>query len=276
MFHLDPNQSYVMPAHFGPRYMGEKTSGCYHDVTAVAVSYVTDRERLAAYVPAPYEVNDEALVTVYYACNKKIDWLAGNGYNMIAVNAAVTFNGEHEQLRGTYTLVIWENLADPILIGREVQGIPKIYADIPEHSVTDGQWRCSASHFGHKILDLCAGDLSPVSQADIAAGQNAIKDQNNPMAWRFLPAIGGFGPPAVNEAVIFPSEDTFSEVHVGTGSIDWQRLSWEQNPTQYHIVNALEALPVLEYRPALVTRGSTNLALPERWTRALGPVTVGG
>ena len=276
MFKLDPSQSYLMPAHFGPRYIGEKSSGWYHDVTAIAVSYVTDRAKLAAYVPSPYEIAEEALVTVYYACNKEIDWLAGHGYNMIAVNAAVTFNGVQERLHGTYTLVIWENLTDPILVGREVQGIPKIYADIPEHSILQGEWRCSASHFGHKFLDLSARDLSPVSPEEIAAGQEAAKDSNNPMAWRFLPAIGGFGPPAVNEAVTFPSEDTFSEVHVGNGKIDWQRLTWEQNPTQYHIVNALQELPVLEYRPALVTKGSTNLVLPERWTRALGPVSTGG
>ena len=50
------------------------------------------------------------------------------------MSAAVVFNGEQEQLEGTFTLVIWENLTDPILIGREVQGIPKIYADIQDHS----------------------------------------------------------------------------------------------------------------------------------------------
>jgi acetoacetate decarboxylase len=275
MFTLDPNQSYVMPVHFGPRYIGEKSSGWYHDVTAIAVSYVTDRDKLAAYIPAPYEITEEPLITVYYACNKQVDWLAGRGYNMIGVNAAVMFESEREQLRGTYTLVIWENLTDPILVGREVQGIPKIYADIPDHSINQGEWCCNASHYGHKIIDIAARNLSPVSPEDIAAGQDAARASNNPMAWRYLPAIGGFGPPAVNEAVTFPSEDRFTEVSVGEGAIDWHRLTWEQNPTQYHIVNALQALPVLEYRPSLVTRGSTNLVLPERWTRALGPVSTG-
>lgn len=269
MFTIDPNQSYVMPAHFGPRYIGEKTSGRYRDCTAMTVSYVTDREKLAAYLPAPFEVGEEAVVTVYYVCNKNIDWLAGHGYNMIAVNASVVYQGEKEQLTGTYCLVIWENLTDPILVGREVQGIPKVYADIPDHSVHHNDWRCNASHFGHKILDLSISKLVAIPAEDIAAEQNAQEGKDHPMTWRYLPAIGGFGQPAVNEAATFPSRNTFTEAWTGEGEVDWCRLTWEQNPTQYHFVNALEALPVLAYLPAIVTKGSTDLVLPDRLTRTL-------
>ena len=276
MFKLDPRQSHIMPAHFGPRYTGEKSSGWYRDVTVMALSYVTDREKLAAYIPEPYELPEQAVITVFYACNKQIDWLAGHGYNMIGVNAGVVFQGEHEQLQGTYSLVIWENLTDPILVGREVQGIPKIYADIPDHSVNADVWRCNASHFGHKIIDLSISNLSAVSAKDIAQTEESAKDTNNPMAWRYLPCVGGFGQPAVNEAVLYPSENKFSEVFVGEGEVHWQKLLWEQNPTQFHIVNALEALPVLQYLPAIVTKGSANLVVPERWTRSLGPVKAAG
>lgn len=269
MFKLDPNQSYMMPAHFGPRYIGEKTSGWYRDVTVMAVPFITDREKLAAYLPAPYEVAEEAVVTVYYACNKQVDWLAGRGYNMVGVNASVIYRGEQETLSGNYALVIWENLADPILVGREVQGIPKVFADIPDHSVTKNEWRCNASHFGHKILDLSISNPGAVAQEDIAAQQKAGYGKDHPMTWRYLPAIGGFGNAAVNEPVTFPSDSIYTEAMVGEGKINWNQLSWEQNPNQYHIVNALEALPILEYLPAIITRGSTNLSLPERWTRKL-------
>jgi acetoacetate decarboxylase len=270
MFKPDPNQSYVMPAHFGPRYIGEKTSGWYRDVTAMTVSYRTDREKLAAYLPEPFEVAEVAIVSVVYACNKNIDWLAGRGYNMISVNASVVYKGEKEQLQGTYTLVVWENLTDPILVGREVQGIPKVYADIDDHSIVDDQWRCNASHYGNNIVDLSIANLSAVSAEDIAAQASGETDENNPMTLRYIPALGGFGPPALNEVSTFPSEDIFDEVWVGEGQVDWQQLTWEQNPTQFHIVNALAELPVLEYLPAFVTKGSTNLVLPDRWTRALG------
>ena len=65
----------------------------------------------------------------------------------------------------------------------------------------------------------------------------------------------------VSEATVFPSEAVITEGWTGEGKIEWNRLTWEQNPTQYHIVNSLADLPVLEYRPAAVTRGSANLAV---------------
>jgi hypothetical protein len=267
MFKFDPKSSYVMPPHFGPRPSNPKASGWYHDVTAMVVSYLTDREQLASYLPEPFEVGEEALVTVFYARNRQVDWLAGHGYNMIAVNAAAAFNGEKDQLTGQYTLVMWENLADPILTGRELQGIPKVYADIPDPSVIGGEWRSSASHFGHKIVDLAIGDLRDATAEELETGQRAAAE-STPMAWRYLPGVSGFGQ-TTSEPTAYPSEDVFTSVQVGEGSIHWHELTWEQNPTQFHIVNALAALPILEVRPALVTQGSTNLILLDRLPRGL-------
>jgi acetoacetate decarboxylase len=162
---------------------------------------------------------------------------------------------------------VWENLTDPILSGRELQGIPKVYADIPDHNVIAGEWRATASHFGHPIVDLAVTDLRRATDEEIAAGQDD-QSQSAPMGWRYLPGISGFGRTA-SEPTIFPSENHFTSIHVGTGKIAWHELTWEQNPTQFHIVNALAALPVLEQRPALVTEGSTNLILLDRLPRGI-------
>ena len=83
-----------------------------------------------------------------------------------------------------------------------------------------------------------------------------------------LPAVGGFGP-CVSEFTTYPSENVIEEAWVGTGEFSWQTLAWEQNPTQFHIINALGGLPVLEVLPAIVTRGSTNLVVPERLPREI-------
>ena len=267
MFELDPNGSYMMPAHFGQRPFHPNASGWYHDVTAMTVTYLTDAELLARFLPQPFTVAEQPLITVFYACNRRVDWLAGHGYNMVGVSAAANFNGEDDQLAGQYTLVMWENLTDPILTGRELQGIPKIYADIPDHSVVAGQWRATASHFGHTIVDLEIADLQELTAAEIASGA-ADQPESTPMAWRHLPQIGGFGT-AVTGPTAFPSENRLTSVSVGSGRVDWHELTWEQNPTQFHIVNALAELPVLEYGLALVTEGSTNLIVPDRLPRAL-------
>jgi len=256
-----------MPAHFGPRRFSPKSSGWYRDVTAMVVSYLTDREELARYLPEPFQVGEEALVSIFYARNRQVDWLAGHGYNMIAVNALAVFDGKNDQLTGEYTLVMWENLTDPILTGRELQGIPKIYADIPDPSVIGGEWRSSASHFGHKIVDMVITDLRPATEAELEDGKKAKAD-STPMAWRYLPGVSGLGE-TTSEPTAYPSENEFESVQVGKGSLVWHELTWEQNPTQFHIVNALAALPILEFRPALVTEGSTNLIIPDRLPRGL-------
>jgi len=272
MFSIDPHATYLMPAHFGPRYTGEKTSGWYHDVTVVAVPFKTERDKLAALLPAGFQLADEAVVTVYYACNKNIDWLAGRGYNMVGVNARTVFVGADAPMEGNYSLVIWENLTDPILVGREVQGIPKIYAEIPDHQIQEGVWRCSASHFDNKIVDLCAEKFVEVPADEVSAAMRAQAGKEHPLTWRYLPAVGGFGAPSLSEVVTFPSENIFDSVMVGEGSVTWNTLTWEENPTQFHIVNTMERLPVVEYLPAILTRGRTNLVLPENWTRSLAPV----
>ena len=110
MFKLDPQGSYMMPAHFGPRPFSPKSSGWYRDVTSMTVAFVTEREALAAYLPAPYRVADIPVVTITYACNRQVDWLAGHGYNLVAVNAAAVFEGEDET--GEVILYTVTNIAD--------------------------------------------------------------------------------------------------------------------------------------------------------------------
>lgn len=268
MFELDPHSSYMMPAHFGSRPLSPKASGWYRDVTSMTVAFLTDRERLAAYLPEPWEVAEDAVVTVTYACNRDVDWLAGHGYNLVAVSAAAVFKGERETLVGSYCLVMWENLTDPILTGRELQGIPKIYADIQDHSVIAGAWHTNASHFGHKILDMNINNLREPTAEETALAEKASAGRDNPMAWRYFPATGGFGQ-GLSAPTTFPSENVISQAWVGDGRVDWQQLTWEQNPTQFHIVNALAEFPVLAWLPALVAKGSTNLLVPDRLPREI-------
>jgi len=268
MFKFNPYERYMMPAHFGPMHQDENTSGWYRDVTMMVVPFLTDRDKLAAYLPAPFTVGEQAIVTVAYAQSKDVDWLAGRGYNLIAVTASVVFNGENEQLEGQYSLVWWENLADAILSGREMTGIPKIFADITNHSITDGEWQTHVSHFDNRILDMSVKNLRLPTPEEIEANQSALEGKDHPMAWRHIPGVGGFGA-SLSEPTTFPSESVYTGAWIGEGKIDWNHLSFKQNPTQYHIVNALADLPVLAYLPAMVTTGSTNLFVPDRMPRVL-------
>jgi acetoacetate decarboxylase len=268
MFEPDPQGTYMMPAHFGQRPFSPRSSGWYRDVTSMSLSFVTDAERLSHYLPDPFRVADLPTITITYARNRNVDWLAGHGYNLVAVTAAARFRGECDQLDGNYCLVMWENLADPILTGRELQGIPKLYAEIEDHTVDDGRWSTRVSHFGHSFLEIAVDGLRVPTEAEVAAAAAAREGRDHPMAWRFLPAVGGFGP-GVSEFTTYPSENVIEQAWVGEGAFTWHTQTWEQNPTQCHIINALAELPVLEKLPSVVARGSTNLVLAERPPRGI-------
>lgn len=265
MFTLDPGKSYMMPAHFGPRHFGQ--SAWYHDITVMTVSYVTDAEMIAALLPEGFSVANP-VISVQYGHNGKVDWLAGRGYNYLKVSASAVYKGQEDHLVGEYVLVMWENLTDPILVGRETQGIPKIFADIPDHYEKEGQWLASASLYGNPIASLEVGSLRAPTQEEMEAAAVATHDKDHPLTWRYMPAVGGYGD-AINEIATYPSETVYEEVLVGEGSVNWHQLTWEQNPTQFHIVNALEKLPVLAPLPATKIKCSANLSVPEKKSRPL-------
>jgi acetoacetate decarboxylase len=124
MFEFDKTRRYMMPFAFGPR-PGGRGSARYNDVTAMTLSYLTDRDQLAQYIARPFEVAEEAVVSVSYSMNRGVEWLAGHSYNIVAVNVPVIFKGTQDEFTGGHPLVLWENLTDPILTGRENEGIPR-------------------------------------------------------------------------------------------------------------------------------------------------------
>ena len=63
---------------------------------------------------------------------ENIGWLAGHGYNGITVAIPTQHHSAPQGwLRGNFLPVGWENLAAPLLTGREELGCARIYADIP-------------------------------------------------------------------------------------------------------------------------------------------------
>jgi hypothetical protein len=77
-----------------------------------------------------------------------------------------------------------------------------------------------------------------------------------------MPALGGRRP-STWQFTTFPSKTTITETQVGKGSIDWEHLTWEQDPTQFHIVNALADLPNLGVIYTAVTKGLLTLSQKE-------------
>ena len=124
------------------------------------------------------------------------------------------------------------------------------------------------SSFDHRFVDMTARDLHALPAAGIAAYEKSLEGRNHWMGSRFVPNVGGFGT-SLDQATVFPIEQRITAAWTATGRVEWQELSWEQNPTQFHIINALAGLPILEYRHALITEGSTNLYVPDNPPRVI-------
>lgn len=256
MFEFDPDAQYMMPAHFGVGPPG-KGSPRYLDVTTISIGYLTDRAKLERHLPRGFEIRDAPVLSVYYAMNKQVEWMAGGGYNLLGVDALVRFRGEQDEVEGSYCLVLWENDTDAIIGGRELLGAPKIYADIEDHKVIQGEWSTTASVRGHTLVEMAVRDLQAVPEAGLAQMREAA-NSSYWMGWRYVANIGKPGA-AISHATCIPSGGAPREVWLGKGELRWHPTSWEKNPTQSHIVNALADLPILEYRWAQVSKGGSTL-----------------
>ena len=86
-FRFEDDHRYAMPAHFGGlKHVGTTTT--YRDVTSLIVRYRTEKDAVDAYVPEALEVTDPVL-SVAFVMNRGVEWMAGGGYNLVAVNVPV-------------------------------------------------------------------------------------------------------------------------------------------------------------------------------------------
>ena len=261
-YQFDPDKMYRMPTHFGPRTgprrgpNGERFD-CRDNPRSrsYSVSFLSEPRQLEALLPPGFHLEGEPLVTVTASYMTEIEWLAGRGYNTLGVSFPVRFEGERDRVAGNLLTVLWENLADPIITGREELGFSKIYCELPEAVSLRGEHHITASWLGFKFLDMRLSDLQQQSDAETQASSDA--PGAGLLHYKYMPRTGEWGRADVAYAVHTPPETPnrrILERHVGLGTIDFHKARWEDLPTQYNIVNALAALEIREYRGASLTK----------------------
>ncbi len=262
-YQFQPDKMYRMPTHFGPRTGPRqgpdgRTFACKENPksTAVAVTFRTETEPLAALLPPGFVLAGEPLVTVAATYMTEIEWLAGRGYNTLGVSFAATYQGQEETVTGNFLSVLWENLADPIITGREELGFAKIYCELPPPTVLQRAWQSTASWLGFRFLDLTVEDLSEQSAEEIAAIEQPTNSAGL-LHYKYIPRTGEWGTPDVAYACLTPAATPNRRIErrwTGSGTVAFHRARWEDMPTQYNIVNALHELPIIEVRGASVTK----------------------
>jgi hypothetical protein len=242
---------YRMPIFFGPSGGPRQDENgkpfdwsASHRVVA-AVNFLTEPSALEPLLPPGFTLEGEPVVTVEHYSLRNLPWLAGRGYDALGVRFPARFTGLKDTATGPLLTVMWENFCDAILTGREELGYAKIFADLPQPAVHGNGRTYTASWCGHQFLQM---DLDNLVDCD----PPAPAPSDGLLHHRYFPAVNNNATHDVSCVTITPSgaptvTDRFQK---GSGSVEFRKASWEQMPTQHHVVNHLAAMPVLEYRGA--------------------------
>ncbi len=287
-YEKEPGRMYMMPTHFGPaagprqgpdgrRFEGRDSPR----TTSCSVSFLTRRDQLEALLPVGFRSAGEPVVTVTVSYMTEIEWLAGRGYNTLGVSFPAEFSGKRDRARGPFLSVLWENLTDPILTGREQLGFSKIYCAIPPATELNGQTRCTADWLGFPFMEMNLSELAktPAAQAassaaeadDSAAPAEALETEadgavlTGTLHYKYIPRTGEWDRADAEYAVLTPSATPNRRVtaqYTGRGSVRFLRAEWRDLPTQFHIVNAFADLEQIAFTGASVveTVGGKDLS----------------
>jgi acetoacetate decarboxylase len=256
-YRFQAGRIYRMPTHFGPapgpRQLPDDIAA---DPTrsprrlSVAASFLTDPVALEQHLPDGFTLAGEPVVTVEFHHMTDIDWLAGRGYTMTWVSWPATFTGSRDRATGKFLAVVWENLADPIITGRDEIGHPKLYAEIAEPRRWNGAQICTAGWMGFRFLEL---EVSQLHDTD-PDRQGAASDGT--LMLKYTPRTGAWGETDLCQVTLTPAADPDNQIEqrqTGASTVRFHKADWSDLPTMHHVVNALAALPVIEVRGGTVT-----------------------
>ena len=267
-YEFDPQAMYRMPTHFGPRTGPRRGphGQRFHNRDAprseiYSLSFLSNADQLERMLPPGFQLEGEPVVTVSANYMSEIEWLAGRGYATLGLSFPARFQGKRDEVSGHFLTVLWENLTDPIITGREELGFSKIYCELPTPTSLRGRHHVTASWLGFRFLDMHIGDLDEEApQASAPASKSA-----GTLHFKYMPRTGDWGKADVAYAVLTPAETPNRRVleqRYGSGELAFHAARWEDMPTQYNIVNAFAALEIHEYRGAslIKTVGGKDLS----------------
>ena len=260
---FDPTRRYRMPVFFGPSpgprqdAVGGRFDYASSPREHATVSFLTDAARLEALLPPGFSLDGDPVVTFEHFALTDIPWLAGRGYDALGMRFPARFKGQVDDVRGPLLTVLWENFADAILTGRDELGYSKLFADLPPPEVGEGSRLYRASWGGHEFLKMELSGLSASPPPTLAAVDGVLH-------YRYFPRVNAVGQADAAYPTLTPAvgKTETVEFYRGQGEVTLNRATWEQMPTQSHIVNILADLPVLESRGATfaVQRGAKDLS----------------
>lgn len=272
-YRLRPKTMYMMPTHFGPmsgpRQDPNGNMGVFdnddRDTESLSVSFLSRADQLEDMLPDRFCLVGDPVVTVTANYMTNIGWLAGRGYAILSVTFNAGFQGAKEYVEGPFMAVLWENMTEPILTGREQLGFSKIFCELPNPIRDNGVVNCKASWDGFQFFEMKISDLSTVKLSDQEQPASLPKNKQSQgtLHYKYIPRTGVWGEVDAEYTVLTPrdSSRTIVDQSVGVGSVEFRPTTWDDMPTQCMIVNTLSRLEIVEYRAASIvrTKGARDL-----------------
>ena len=255
----DPSQFYVTPFLMGPFPENISTLHLeYPKVTYYVLQYLTDPDAIAALLPQCYLPGKEPEVTIAFGYCEDLDFVPGGSYALASVMVSARFDGTRDHVEGNYILVMFENETWPIVTGREMLGVPKIYADIPAAAeLPDNQVRCEASINGHLLLGI---DLASVKKQNAIVQVAASRMINHRpwLAYKYIPCLDG--PPDADYPTICKSDFKIKEFWAGkSGAIQFGSAGESEISRYSSLLTALKTLRLCQFKQAIHYKGSSEL-----------------
>ena len=195
---------------------------------------------------------------------ENLEWLGGSGYEIFALYVhGVSYKlGDGQTLKGTYCPVMFENLTDPILTGREELGFPKLFSDI-EISRNANSCKARLSWRGMQWAKMELGDLQPdkpTPKGDASVRSQDVSD--GLLVHKYIPASGSKqrGQADAEYDVFVPNQPETSSVQskylASPRNVQLEIKTfddWKELPTLHIPVNRLAEIPIFEILEGSVT-----------------------
>ncbi|XP_014550898.1 hypothetical protein COCVIDRAFT_114280 [Bipolaris victoriae FI3] len=272
-----------MPTAFGPMpgprqdFYGRQRDGSGATFSTASVKVRTSRTVLENLLPPNGKFKFASTDTTAFATFAvtqlgNLEWLGGRGYSHFGlyVHGIEYTKEDGDTVVGTYLPVLFENLADPILSGREELGFPKVFADLAV-SRTDDKCVLEASWMSSKFCSMKLSGLQPAGTAngEAPAVQPAPPRDDGLLFHKYIPATASAGSKQRGQADVeytafLPGDEDSKVVEkkieqtltASTAEIAFDALDWKALPTLHHIVERLQEIPVYGIVEAKIVQGT--------------------
>ena len=250
--HASPRQN-----HLGRPFDSEQSTFTTH-----SVHFKTSATYLRTLFPTPsFRFTSPGTVAeASFRCTQLdgLEWLGGRGYTFFGlwIHGVEYVRDDGSTVSGSFLPVLFENLADPIVTGREELGMPKVFCDIDVakrggSTTVNCSWR--GTSFASMVLEGQKEELGkPNANGENGHGMPHGPPDNGLLVYRYVPAVGKPGIADAEYPVFISKDGAKTERvvekthHAATGSVKIQRGDWDSLPTLHHVVSGLAEVPVYE------------------------------